>query len=223
MSLSKSKIIHIIIEAVLIIALGTYCIINLNKLNNRVSNLERELEAQRTRTNVLEAAVQEILKAQHPAVQKRVSAIVSNTSTMRQPPRRVQAQPVITQPPSVVQVEPKPPPANPFDSIMSMMAPMMSSMIVGGGDDESVTSITEIPDDISDADISDELNELKEVPRQQVKNNTVEIEEVESDDEVELELTTDEVATELNLQVEEVEVVEEVVEEVKVKVEMGQD
>jgi hypothetical protein len=223
MSLSKSKIIHIIIEAFLIIALGTYCIINLNKLKNRVSNLERELEAQRTRTNVLEAAVQEILNAQHPAVQKRVSAIVSNTSTMRQP-SRVQAQPVATQPSPVVQA--KPPPANPFDSIMSMMAPMMSSMIVGGGDDdESVASIAEIPDDISDADISDELNELKETPRQPVKNNTVEIEEVESDDEVELDLTADEVATELNLQVEEVkeEVKEDVKEEVKEEGEMGQD
>ena len=220
MSLSKSKIIHIIIEAVLIIALGTYCIINLNKLKNRVSNLERELEDEKTRTNVLEAAVQEILKAQHPTVQKRVSAIVSN----RKPVHRQRVTPsVVTQkiPTPVVQAVHTPPPANPFDSIMSMMAPMMSSMIVGGGDDdESVSSITEIPDDISDADISAELNELTETRRQQQStNNTVEIEEIVSDDEVELNLnfTTDEVEPIVNLQVEEVK------EEVKEEEVVGQD
>jgi len=210
MSLSKSKIIHIIIEAVLIIALGTYCIINLNKLKNRVSNLEQELEEQRTRANVLEAAVQEILKAQHPTVQKRVSSIVSNRKPVH---RQRDTQSVVAQQLPVTPVVQKPPPANPFDSIMSMMAPMMSSMIVGGGDDdtESVSSITEIPDNISDADISAELNELTETPHQQqpVKNNTIEIEEIVTDDEVELDLPIQEVTDEL--QVEEPEVEEEVV------------
>ena len=157
MSLSKSKIIHIIVEAVLIIALGSYCIINLNKLKNRVSNLEQELEAQRTRNNVLEAVVQEIIKVQNPDLKKRVNMIVSNT---RQPPQTRQPSPPQTrqhQPPP----PPQPPQENPFNSIMSMMAPMMSTMIVG--DNDSVASIEEISDNISDADIDIELNELEVV------------------------------------------------------------
>ena len=66
-----------------------------------------------------------------------------------------------TPPPQTPPPPVNPPTVNPLESIMSMMAPMMSSMIIGGNDEPDVDVTSEISEHVSDAEISKELQELE--------------------------------------------------------------
>ena len=128
----------------------------------KISELENELRIQKSRTDVLEAVVQEILRGQHSTVKQRVAQVVQNVRpSNNQRPVQVQARPVQQE---MQQAPPPPPPrANPLESMMAMMAPMMSSLVIGGDDDgpETNVEINEEPE-VDDSEIAEELGDLKE-------------------------------------------------------------
>ena len=161
MSFTKVQIIHMVVEAILIVGLAAFVIVRTKQQSAKISELENELRIQKSRTDVLEAVVQEILRGQHTTVKQRVAQVVQNVRPSDNQ-RPVQARPVqeMQQTPR----PPLPPPrANPIESMMAMMAPMMSSLVIGGDDDVPETNIEiEEEEDIDDSEIAEELEELKE-------------------------------------------------------------
>jgi len=157
MSFTKAQIIHIVIEAILIVGLTTFVVLRTNQQSSKISELENELRMQKSRTDVLEAVVQEILKGQNQTVRQRVAHIARNVRPGGvQMPVQVQARPVQQR---EVQQAPPPPP-NPIESMMSMMAPMMSALVIGG-DDEPESQVEIREEHIDDSEIAEELNDLK--------------------------------------------------------------
>ena len=161
MSFTKVQIIHMVVEAILIVGLAAFVIVRTKQQSAKISELENELRIQKSRTDVLEAVVQEILRGQHTTVKQRVAQVVQNVRPSDNQ-RPVQARPVQ----EMQQAPPPPPPpprANPIESMMAMMAPMMSSLVIGGDDDVPETNIEiEEEEDIDDSEIAEELEELKE-------------------------------------------------------------
>jgi hypothetical protein len=158
MSFTKAQIIHIVIEAILIVGLTTFVVLRTNQQSSKISELENELRMQKSRTDVLEAVVQEILKGQNQTVRQRVAHIARNVRPGGvQMPVQVQARPVQQR---EVQQAPPPPP-NPIESMMSMMAPMMSALVIGG-DDEPESQVEIREEHIDDSEIAEELGDLKE-------------------------------------------------------------
>jgi hypothetical protein len=162
MSFTKVQIIHMVVEAILIVGLAAFVIVRTKQQSAKISELENELRIQKSRTDVLEAVVQEILRGQHSTVKQRVAQVVQNVRpTNNQRPVQVQARPVQQE---MQQAPPPPPPrANPLESMMAMMAPMMSSLVIGGDDDgpEANVEINEEPE-VDDSEIAEELGDLKE-------------------------------------------------------------
>ena len=148
-----------VVEAILIVGLAAFVIVRTKQQSAKISELENELRIQKSRTDVLEAVVQEILRGQHTTVKQRVAQVVQNVRPSDNQ-RPVQARPVQ----EMQQAPPPPPPrANPIESMMAMMAPMMSSLVIGGDDDVPETNIEiEEEEDIDDSEIAEELEELKE-------------------------------------------------------------
>lgn len=148
-----------VVEAILIVGLAAFVIVRTKQQSAKISELENELRIQKSRTDVLEAVVQEILRGQHSTVKQRVAQVVQNVRPSNNQ-RPVQARPVQ----EMQQAPPPPPPrANPLESMMAMMAPMMSSLVMGGDDDGPETNIEiEEEDDIDDSEIAEELGDLKE-------------------------------------------------------------
>ncbi len=158
MSFTKVQIIHMVVEAILIVGLAAFVIVRTKQQSAKISELENELRIQKSRTDVLEAVVQEILRGQHTTVKQRVAQVVQNVRPSNNQ-RPVQARPVQ----EMQQAPPPPPPrANPIESMMAMMAPMMSSLVIGGDDDVPETNIEIEEEDIDDSEIAEELEELKE-------------------------------------------------------------
>ena len=151
-----------VVEAILIVGLAAFVIVRTKQQSAKISELENELRIQKSRTDVLEAVVQEILRGQHSTVKQRVAQVVQNVRpTNNQRPVQVQARPVQQE---MQQAPPPPPPrANPLESMMAMMAPMMSSLVIGGDDDgpEANVEINEEPE-VDDSEIAEELGDLKE-------------------------------------------------------------
>jgi len=151
-----------VVEAILIVGLAAFVIVRTKQQSAKISELEIELRIQKSRTDVLEAVVQEILRGQHSTVKQRVAQVVQNVRpTNNQRPVQVQARPVQQE---MQQAPPPPPPrANPLESMMAMMAPMMSSLVIGGDDDgpEANVEINEEPE-VDDSEIAEELGDLKE-------------------------------------------------------------
>ncbi len=151
-----------VVEAILIVGLAAFVIVRTKQQSAKISELENELRIQKSRTDVLEAVVQEILRGQHSTVKQRVAQVVQNVGpTNNQRPVQVQARPVQQE---MQQAPPPPPPrANPLESMMAMMAPMMSSLVIGGDDDgpEANVEINEEPE-VDDSEIAEELGDLKE-------------------------------------------------------------
>ncbi len=147
-----------VVEAILIVGLAAFVIVRTKQQSAKISELENELRIQKSRTDVLEAVVQEILRGQHTTVKQRVAQVVQNVRPSNNQ-RPVQARPVQ----EMQQAPPPPPPrANPIESMMAMMAPMMSSLVIGGDDDVPETNIEIEEEDIDDSEIAEELEELKE-------------------------------------------------------------
>ena len=149
-----------VVEAILIVGLAAFVIVRTKQQSAKISELENELRIQKSRTDVLEAVVQEILRGQHTTVKQRVAQVVQNVRPSNNQ-RPVQARPVQ----EMQQAPPPPPPpprANPIESMMAMMAPMMSSLVIGGDDDVPETNIEiEEEEDFVDSEIAEELAQLK--------------------------------------------------------------
>ena len=201
MSFTKVQIIHMAVEAILIVGLAAFVIVRTKQQSAKISELENELRIQKSRTDVLEAVVQEILRGQHTTVKQRVAQVVQNVRpSNNQSPVQVQAHPVRQE---MQQAPPPPPPrTNPIESMMAMMAPMMSSLVIGGDDDVQETNI-EIEEDIDDSEIAEELEELKEeaiveeVDREEATVEEVDAEIVRDDSENVVEKIDAEIENEL--------------------------
>jgi len=193
MSFTKVQIIHMVVEAILIVGLAAFVIVRTKQQSAKISELENELRIQKSRTDVLEAVVQEILRGQNPNVKQRVAQVVQNVRpSNNQTPVQVQARPVQQE----IQREAPPPPpprANPLESMMAMMAPMMSSLVIGGDDDEPESQVEiEEEQQVDDSEIAEELGELKET------NDEAEVEEVvEEGETANEENTVDEIDAEI--------------------------
>ena len=172
MSFTKAQIIHIVVEAILIVGLAAFVIVRTKQQSAKINELENELRIQKSRTDILEAVVQEILRGQNPNVKQRVAQVVQNVRpSNNQTPVQVQARPVQQE----IQREAPPPPpprANPLESMMAMMAPMMSSLVIGGDDDEPESQVEIEEQQVDDSEIAEELGELKET------NDEAEVKEV---------------------------------------------
>ena len=95
MSFTKVQIIHMVVEAILIVGLAAFVIVRTKQQSAKISELENELRIQKSRTDVLEAVVQEILRGQHSTVKQRVAQVVQNVRpSNNQRPVQVQARPV---------------------------------------------------------------------------------------------------------------------------------
>jgi len=182
-----------VVEAILIVGLAAFVIVRTKQQSAKISELENELRIQKSRTDVLEAVVQEILRGQNPNVKQRVAQVVQNVRpSNNQTPVQVQARPVQQE----IQREAPPPPpprANPLESMMAMMAPMMSSLVIGGDDDEPESQVEiEEEQQVDDSEIAEELGELKET------NDEAEVEEVvEEGETANEENTVDEIDAEI--------------------------
>ena len=209
MSFTKVQIIHMVVEAILIVGLAAFVIVRTKQQSAKISELENELRIQKSRTDVLEAVVQEILRGQHTSIKQRVAQVVQNVRpSNNQTPVQVQARPVQQE----VQREAPPPPpprANPLESMMAMMAPMMSSLVIGGDDDEPESQVEiEEQQQVDDSEIAEELGELKET------NDEAEVEEVveevvEDGETTNEENTVDEIDAEIENEIANLENVEE--------------
>ena len=166
MSFTKVQIIHMVVEAVIIGAVSVYLITKMNRLNSRVDNLENALAQERQKTQILEAVLQEVVRFQPEECRKRVSLRVQQIK------QNAPENPIINQQ-QPQQQQPQPPRANPLESIMSMMAPMMSSMIVGEPDEVEITEEEVVREPVQDEELAQELSELKEKDEQDVSNEEV--------------------------------------------------
>ena len=195
-----------VVEAILIVGLAAFVIVRTKQQSAKISELENELRIQKSRTDVLEAVVQEILRGQHTSIKQRVAQVVQNVRpSNNQTPVQVQARPVQQEVQREAPPPPPPPPrANPLESVMAMMAPMMSSLVIGGDDDEPESHVEIEEQQIDDSEIAEELGELKET------NDEAEVEEVVEDGEsTNKENTVDEIDAEIENEIANLENVEE--------------
>jgi len=175
MPLEKAQIFHIVGEIVVLVGMFVYFQMKTSSTSSKVQELEKIIQEQNQKIKILDAVLQEIVKIMPPQVRNNISHKVQMVQEVPQTPRVQQA----VNEPNVS----KPKPENPLASVMNMIAPMMSSMMVAGmgGDDpmESVNVVesSENNSEISDADIADELQDLEESP----ENVDAEIEEVAED------------------------------------------
>lgn len=204
MSFTKAQIIHIVVEAILIVGLAAFVIVRTKQQSAKINELENELRIQKSRTDILEAVVQEILRDQNPNVKQRVSRVVQNVRpSNNQTPVQVQARQVQQVQREVEQPPPPPPRANPLESMMAMMAPMMSSLVIGGDEAEPENHVEIEEQQIDDSEIAEELEELNQTDETVVeevdeKTDETVVEEV-SDDNVppKIENTVDEIDAEI--------------------------
>ena len=164
MPLEKSQIFHIVGEIVVIVGMFVYFQIKLSSTTAKVGQLERVILEQNKKIKILDTVLQEVVKAMPPQVRNEIShrvQMVSESSPSTGIPS-----------PRAPSQTPKPQ-ENPLSSVMSMIAPMMSSMMVAGmsGDDDQndrvvVEEALSVSSDISDADIAEELQELDDEPQE---------------------------------------------------------
>ena len=147
-----------VVETVVIASISVYFILRMNKTDTRISQLENHVRTLYQKNNLLEKVLQELINIMPVPTKQRIDKIIQGQITQNHvnTPPKVHT-PENTPPPQT----PPPPQANPLESIMSMMAPMMSSMIMGGNDDSEVEVASQISEQISDADISKELQDLE--------------------------------------------------------------
>ncbi len=160
MPLEKSQIFHIVGEIVVIVGMFVYFQIKLSSASTKVGQLERIIQEQNKKIRILDAVLQEVVKVMPAQVRNGISQKVQMVSNS---PQTSSAPPP---PPPPAAPAPRQP-ENPLSSVMNMIAPMMSSMMVAGmsGDDEPpgrvvVEEAASDTSEISDADIADELKEL---------------------------------------------------------------
>ncbi len=183
MPLEKAQIFHIVGEIVVLVGMFVYFQMKTSSTSSKVQELEKIIQEQNQKIKILDAVLQEIVKIMPPQVKNNISHKVQMVQEVPQTPRVRQA---VNEPNAS-----KPKPENPLASVMNMIAPMMSSMMVAGmgGDDpmESVNVVesSENNSEISDADIADELQDLEESP-ENVDGAEIEevVEDAQSSDEI---------------------------------------
>lgn len=183
MPLEKAQIFHIVGEIVVLVGMFVYFQMKTSSTSSKVQELEKIIQEQNQKIKILDAVLQEIVKIMPPQVRNNISHKVQMVQEVPQTPRVRQA---VNEPNAS-----KPKSENPLASVMNMIAPMMSSMMVAGmgGDDpmESVNVVesSENNSEISDADIADELQELEESP-ENVDGEEIEevVEDAQSSDEI---------------------------------------
>ncbi len=178
-----------VVEAVIIGAVSVYLITKMNRLNSRVDNLENALAQERQKTQILEAVLQEVVRFQPEDCRKRVNLRVQQIK------QNAPENPIINQQQPQQPQQPQPPRANPLESIMSMMAPMMSSMIVGEPDEVEITEEDVEREPVQDEELAQELSELKGKDTNEVSNEEV-------NDNSETDNSTDEVEKEQSAETE---------------------
>ena len=166
MALTKTHIIHMVAETVVIASISVYFIMRMNKLDNRVVQLENHVRTLYQKNNLLEKVLQELINIMPGPTKDRISKIVNGQRekiAARQPVYTPQnTPPPQTPPPPQNPPQNQPVQSNPLESIMSMMAPMMSSMIIGGNDENvDIDVASDISEQVSDAEISKELQDLQ--------------------------------------------------------------
>jgi uncharacterized membrane protein YukC len=178
MPLEKSQIFHIVGEIVVIVGMFVYFQIKLSSTAAKVGQLERVILEQNKKIKILDTVLQEVVKVMPPQVRNEISHRVQMVS---------ESSPVTGTPPPRAPPPPKPQ-ENPLSSVMNMIAPMMSSMMVAGmsGDDDQndrvvVEEAHSVSSDISDADIAEELQELDDEP-QEIDDEPQEIEKNEDNE-----------------------------------------
>jgi len=183
MPLEKAQIFHIVGEIVVLVGMFVYFQMKTSSTSSKVQELEKIIQEQNQKIKILDAVLQEIVKIMPPQVRNNISHKVQMVQEVPQTPRVRQA---VNEPNTS-----KPKSENPLASVMNMIAPMMSSMMVAGmgGDDpmESVNVVesSENNSEISDADIADELQELEESP-ENLDGEEIEevVEDAQSSDEI---------------------------------------
>ncbi len=183
MPLEKAQIFHIVGEIVVLVGMFVYFQMKTSSTSSKVQELEKIIQEQNQKIKILDAGLQEIVKIMPPQVRNNISHKVQMVQEVPQTPRVRQA---VNEPNTS-----KPKSENPLASVMNMIAPMMSSMMVAGmgGDDpmESVNVVesSENNSEISDADIADELQELEESP-ENLDGEEIEevVEDAQSSDEI---------------------------------------
>ncbi len=152
-----------VVETVVISSISVYFMLRLNKSDTRVAQLENHVRTLYQKNNLLEKVLQELINIMPSNTQNKIKKIIQGQPRQEQinhQPKKVYTHtPDNTPPPQT----PPPPQANPLESIMSMMAPMMSSMIMGDNTETEADVVSEMSSQISDAEICEELQELQEL------------------------------------------------------------
>lgn len=168
LNLQNTQLIHIVSELVCIVTIIIYVNIKTKKLNTKIQILEYEVKTANTKIAILHNMIDDILQLFNPEIRNKfkekyriqrppISQNEINNTNMRPPINTVNNKP---QQPVRKQI-------NPLESIMSMVGPMMSSMMVSGYDNESPSPKQEKPviieEDDNNNDIENELNELEKL------------------------------------------------------------
>ena len=203
MPLEKSQIFHIVGEIVVIVALFVYFQMRIGSLTKSIQDLERVVVEQNKKLRIMDIVLQEVVNVMPNTVRGRISQKIR---LLQQSGEIKPAIPKSPHEPKGTSSEEQPAQQNPLQSVMNMIAPMMSSMMVAGMTEDASPNVSIVEEPIvTDEEISEELKDLK------VSEVEVEVEEVEEVDEVE---EVEEVEVEEVEEVDEVEVDEAEVEEV---------
>ena len=147
-----------VVETVVISSISVYFILRMNKLDTRVAQLENHVRTLYQKNNLLEKVLQELINIMPTPTKQRIDKIIQGQITQN----HVNTTPKVYTPQNTPPPQTPPPPqTNPLESIMSMMAPMMSSMIIGDNDDHDIEVASELSEQVSDAEISKELQDLE--------------------------------------------------------------
>jgi len=167
LNLQNTQLIHIVSELVCIVTIIIYVNIKTKNLNTKIKILEYEVKTANTKVAILHNMIDDILQLFNPEIRNKfkekyriqrppISQNQINNTNMNRPMN------VVNKPQQPVRKQ-----INPLESIMSMVGPMMSSMMVSGYDNESPSPKQEKPviieEDDNNNDIENELNELEKL------------------------------------------------------------
>ncbi len=162
-NLQNTQLIHIVSELVCIVIIIVYINVKTKKLNTKIQILEYEVKTANTKISILHNMIEDILQLFNPKIR---NTFKEKYNIQRPPVSKNQINNTDMKNTLISQQQspPKRKQVNPLESIMSMVGPMMSSMMVSGGYDNQESSKVEKPVIIEeDNDIENELNELEKL------------------------------------------------------------
>jgi hypothetical protein len=177
MPLEKSQIFHIVGEIVVIVALFVYFQMRIGSLTKSIQDLERVVVEQNKKLRIMDIVLQEVVNVMPNTVRGRISQKIR---LLQQSGEIKPAIPKSPLEPKGTSSEERPVQQNPLQSVMNMIGPMMSSMMVAGMAEDASPNVSIVEEPIvTDEEISEELKDLKE------SEVEVEVEEVDESAEVE--------------------------------------